>query len=82
MFQLEYLNKQKMSLLEKFLEQFEEFLNSIDHNLSIGIEIRNSNYLNFKFLPFCRKISLLMCYFKDIICLQLLKFTRKNLINA
>lgn len=53
-FQFEYLNKQKMNSLSQFQSKIFEFCKNINRDkLTIGIEIRNPNYLNenyFKFL--------------------------------
>jgi len=53
-FQFEYLNKQKMNSLSQFQSKFSEFYQDINRDkLTLGIEIRNPNYLNenyFKFL--------------------------------
>ena len=55
-FQFEYLNKQKMDSLSEFQLKFSEFYKGLNKKApSIGIEIRNPNYLNenyFKFLLF------------------------------
>ena len=55
MFQFEYLNKQKMNSLSNFLKFFNDFLNSINLQLPIGIEIRNPNYLNSEYFSFLQQ---------------------------
>ena len=55
MFQFEYLNKQKMNSLSNFLKFFDDFLNSINLQLPIGIEIRNPNYLNSEYFSFLQQ---------------------------
>ena len=55
MFQFEYLNKQKMNSLSNFLKFFDDFLNSINLQLPIGIEIRNPNYLNSEYFSFLKQ---------------------------
>ncbi len=52
MFQFEYLNKQKISSLQEFLRKLEQFLNNVNRDLPIGIEIRNPNYLTSEFFDF------------------------------
>ena len=43
MFQFEYLNKQKMSSLQIFIDKFSTFFENCDSDLTYGIEIRNPN---------------------------------------
>lgn len=62
MFQFEYLNKQKMSGLTEFIDKFKGFLDSIDRKHTIGIEIRNSNYLKDSFFDFIRRNKLAMVF--------------------
>jgi uncharacterized protein YecE (DUF72 family) len=53
MFQFEYLNKKKMSSLDKFLDRFETFLAGVPPDWPYAVELRNPNYLNepyFRFL--------------------------------
>lgn len=52
MLQFEYLNKQKMKSLTEFLRLLEQFITSIPRNISLGIEIRNPNYLNEDYFNF------------------------------
>ena len=49
MFEFEYLNKQKMSGLEEFIEVLDPFLSALPKNIQFGIEIRNPNYLTKSF---------------------------------
>ena len=52
-FQLEYLNKQKMNSLSDFQFKFSEFQKKLGNKVPpIGIEIRNPNYLNEKYFEF------------------------------
>ncbi len=46
LFQFEYLNKQKMSSQNEFLNKLQTFLAELPKDYSFGIEIRNPNYLN------------------------------------
>jgi len=55
MFQFEYLNKQKMSSLTEFIDKFQQFRNSIDKSIPIGIEIRNPNYLKKEYFQFLKE---------------------------
>ena len=55
MFQFEYLNKQKMDSLAKFIDQFQKFRNTIDKSIPIGIEIRNPNYLKEEYFQFLKE---------------------------
>ncbi|MCW9066242.1 MAG: DUF72 domain-containing protein [Ignavibacteriaceae bacterium] len=58
-FQFEYLNKQKMSSLSEFQLKFSEFYKIINkHELTIGIEIRNPNYLNENYFNFLSELNL------------------------
>ena len=52
MFQFEYLNKQKMNSLKEFINKFQQFRNTIDKSIPIGIEIRNPNYLKEEYFQF------------------------------
>ena len=55
MFQFEYLNKQKMSSLKEFIDNFSAFSETIDKSIPIGIEIRNPNYLNKEYFQFLKE---------------------------
>jgi uncharacterized protein YecE (DUF72 family) len=58
-FQFEYLNKQKMNSLSEFQLKFSEFYKNINKNeLTIGIEIRNPNYLNANYFSFLTDLNL------------------------
>ena len=58
-FQFEYLNKQKMSSLSQFQAKFSEFYRQLNKNItSIGIEIRNPNYLNENYFKFLSELKL------------------------
>ena len=59
MFQFEYLNKQKMSGLQEFIERFEAFLEQINSKYLYGIEIRNPNYLKKPFFEFIQRNNLI-----------------------
>ena len=59
MFQFEYLNKQKMSGLQEFIERFEAFLEQINPKYLYGIEIRNPNYLKKPFFEFIHRNNLI-----------------------
>lgn len=62
MFQFEYLNKQKMSGLQEFLDRFEAFYGNIKSEYKIGLEIRNPNYLKKPFFEFIRENKLAMVF--------------------
>jgi len=62
MFQFEYLNKQKMSSVEYFIEKLNKFFSNIPKSYSFGIEIRNPNYLNKKFFEFIHDTKLVMVF--------------------
>ena len=58
-FQFEYLNKQKMNSLSQFQSRFSEFYKKINRDkLTIGIEIRNPNYLNENYFKFLAELNL------------------------
>ncbi|KAB2891397.1 MAG: DUF72 domain-containing protein [Desulfobulbaceae bacterium] len=52
MFQFEYLNKQKMGSLHRFLEMFEVFRQGLPEGYRYCIEIRNSNWLRSEYFDF------------------------------
>ena len=58
MFQLEYLNKQKMPSLRAFLDRLSEFFDKAPEGFDYGIEIRNSNYLKEPYFQFLREKNL------------------------
>lgn len=62
MFQFEYLNKEKMQNQVQFMEMFESFLNQINTEIKLGIEIRNPNYLNKNFFEFIERNNLVMVF--------------------
>ncbi|MCX7786151.1 MAG: DUF72 domain-containing protein [Spirochaetes bacterium] len=53
-FEFEYLNREKMESLEKFLKLMEDFLAKIHRSYRIGIETRNKNYLTREYFAFLR----------------------------
>jgi len=58
-FQFEYLNKQKMISLSEFQKYFKEFYVQLNKKIpQIGIEIRNPNYLNEKYLSFLSELNI------------------------
>ncbi|MDH3268735.1 MAG: DUF72 domain-containing protein [Ignavibacteria bacterium] len=58
-FQFEYLNKQKMNSISEFQTKFSEFYKRLNKKTpSIGIEIRNPNYLNEKYFNFLSELKL------------------------
>ena len=58
-FQFEYLNKQKMNSLSEFQLKFSEFYKGLNKKApSIGIEIRNPNYLNENYFKFLSELNL------------------------
>lgn len=58
MFQFEYLNKQKMASQGEFQNVFSKFMENIDQNIPLGIEIRNPYYLNKKYFDFLKRYKL------------------------
>lgn len=62
MFQFEYLNKQKMNSQIQFMEMFESFLEKIDRQFVLGIEIRNPNFLNKNYFEFLKRNRLAMVF--------------------
>ena len=62
MFQFEYLNKQKMSGLEEFLDKFGSFIEKLDKKYTYGVELRNPNYLKDPFFEFLERNKLAMVF--------------------
>jgi uncharacterized protein YecE (DUF72 family) len=62
MFQFEYLNKQKMSSLQEFLDRFEAFYSNTKSKYKFGLEIRNPNYLKKPFFEFIKENKLAMVF--------------------
>ena len=59
MFQFEYLNKQKMTSLNHFMEAFQSFHANLPKGIpEIGIEIRNPNYLIKKYFEFLNSLNI------------------------
>lgn len=58
MFQFEYLNKQKMTSQNEFIDQFTTFIQKCDPGFNYGIEIRNPYYLNKKYFDFLQQNKL------------------------
>jgi uncharacterized protein YecE (DUF72 family) len=59
MFQFEYLNKQKMTSLNHFMEALQYFNAKLPKKIpDIGIEIRNPNYLNEKYFEFLNSLNI------------------------
>lgn len=59
MFQFEYLNKQKMTSLDQFMEMFQAFRENLPKNVpDIGIEIRNPNYLTKNYFEFLNSLNI------------------------
>jgi uncharacterized protein YecE (DUF72 family) len=60
MFQFEYLNKDKMSSLQSFENQFLSFYEKLESNaLPIAIEIRNPNYLSSSYFSFLNELHII-----------------------
>lgn len=53
--ELEYLNRQKMPSLDVFLKHLDTFFVSIEHDIPLTIETRNSNYLNEEYFSLLKK---------------------------
>jgi uncharacterized protein YecE (DUF72 family) len=62
MFQFEYLNKQKMSNINQFLEKIHSFVDKADKRFKIGIETRNPNYLTKPFFEMLKELNLSMVF--------------------
>jgi len=62
MFQFEYLNKQKMSGLDEFVERVEPFFQSLDSTHTYGVELRNPNYLKKPFFDLLERNNLSMVF--------------------
>lgn len=59
MMEFEYLNKDKMSSQNEFIDRVGEFVRKNGKGLPIGIECRNSNYLNERYFDFIEKENLI-----------------------
>jgi len=59
MMEFEYLNKEKMASQNEFMEKVGEFVRNYGKGLPIGIECRNSNYLNKKYFEFIEQEKLI-----------------------
>lgn len=58
MFQFEYLNKQKMPSQNQFIDEFRAFHSKLPSNIpAVGIEIRNSNYINKSYFEFLNSLN-------------------------
>ena len=58
-FQFEYLNKQKMQSLSEFQLKLSDFFRQLNIKTpTIGIELRNPNYLNEKYFSFLEELNL------------------------
>jgi len=59
-FQFEYLNKQKIASQKYFQELFYNFISKVsDSRLSVGIEIRNPNYLNKNYFEYLKQLKII-----------------------
>jgi len=58
MFEFEYMNKEKMSGQNEFIDKLTIFIDSIPRGINIGIECRNKNYLNKPFYQFLKENDL------------------------
>jgi uncharacterized protein YecE (DUF72 family) len=58
MFQFEYLNKQKMSSLNQFIDKFSKFHSTVKPEIPFGIEIRNPNYLSDTYFSFLHDLNI------------------------
>jgi len=57
MLQFEYLNKQKMQSQIEFISKLKSFLQKIETDIPIGIELRNPNYLNELYFEFLNEMN-------------------------
>ena len=62
MFQFEYLNQQKLSGLNEFIDRVGSFIEKLDKKFVYGIEIRNPNYLNKNYFNFLEQNNLSMVF--------------------
>ena len=53
--EFEYLNRQKMPSLDVFLKHLDTFLASIDNDIPLAVETRNSNYLHEEYSSLLKK---------------------------
>jgi len=58
MFQFEYLNKQKMTSQDEFIEKFSGFIEKCNPDFQYGVEIRNPWYLNKKYFQLLSEYNL------------------------
>ncbi len=59
-FQFEYLNKEKLSSQKLFQELIYNFISKLSNkHFSIGIEIRNPNYLNKSYIEFLKQLKII-----------------------
>ncbi|MFP4362992.1 MAG: DUF72 domain-containing protein [Spirochaetia bacterium] len=59
MLEFEYLNKNKMSSVSRFVELLEGFVDKIPDSVPLGIEIRNSNYLRSEYFRFLKNKNII-----------------------
>ncbi|MBN1409693.1 MAG: DUF72 domain-containing protein [Spirochaetales bacterium] len=58
MFQFEYLNRQKMTSQEEFLEKLKTFFSAVPRDIPYALEVRNPNYINKTHFEFLSENSL------------------------
>ena len=58
-FEFEYLNKQKMTGLGRFLEEFDAFFSRLPAGLPVALEPRNGNYMKAQYFDFIRSKDLI-----------------------
>lgn len=58
MLQFEYLNKQKMASFGKFAEELSNYINKLQTDLPLGVEIRNPNYLGSDYFKLLKELGL------------------------
>jgi len=68
MFQFEYLNKQKMTSQDEFIEKFSGFIEKCNPDFPYGVEIRNPWYLNKKYFQLLSEYNWLMYFCRAILC--------------
>jgi len=77
MFQFEYLNRQKMPSQGRFQQQLAAFLDRIDRRHTLGVEIRNPNYLNENFFRFLKDMRLCTVFLQGYYMPSIVEVYRK-----
>lgn len=79
MFQFEYLNKQKMTSMNHFMELFKIFHSNWPKNVpDVGIEIRNPNYLNKNYFEFLDSLNISHVFLQGYFMPSIIEVYAKN----